>query len=86
MLCFVPLCSTWDRLNGKLFTARDQNNCKPTAERGSISWRLRRHGVDEVMMKLGTVPFFIPLCSTWDRLNGKLFSAQDRSSFKLIVQ
>ena len=41
---------------------------------------------DEVMAKMGAVLFFVSLCSTWDRLNGKLFSAQDRNSFKLMVQ
>ena len=56
VLCFVPLGSTWDRLNGKLFTARDRNNCKLTVEKGSISWRLRRHGVDEIMMKVTCSP------------------------------
>ena len=53
---------------------------------GPISWQLRRHGADEVTTRLGTVPFFLPLCSTWDRLYGKLFSARDRNNFKLIVQ
>ena len=38
------------------------------------------------MTKLGTVLFFVPLGSTWDRLNGKLFAAQGRNNFKLIAQ
>ena len=53
---------------------------------GSINWRLRRHGVNEVMTRLGTVLFFVPLCSTCDRLNGKLLAARDRNNFKLVVQ
>ena len=61
---FAPLCSTYDRLNGNLFAARDRNNCKVTVGRGSISWRLRRQGVDEVMTKLETVLCFVPLRST----------------------
>ena len=86
VLFFVPLCSTWDRFNGKLFSALARNNCKVAVEKGSISWRLRRHGVDEVMMGLETVLFFVSLCSSWDRLNRKLFSAQDRNNFKPVVQ
>ena len=86
MLFFVSWSPIWDRLNSKLFAARDRGTCKLTVKQSSISWRLRRQGVDEVMTRLGTVLFFVPLCSTWDRLNGKLFAAQDRSSFKLIVQ
>ena len=86
VLCLVPLCSTWDRLNAKLLTARDRNSCKLTVKKGSISWRLRRHGVDEVMMGLGSVLFFVRLSSTWDRPNGKLLSAQDRNNFKLVLQ
>ena len=64
VLLFVALCSTWDRLNGTLFRAQDQKNFNLVVEKGSISWRLRRHGVDEVMTKLGTANFFVPLCST----------------------
>ena len=86
VLFFVPLCSTWDRLNGKLPAARDRNKLKLTVKKCSISWRLRRHGFDEVMTKLGTVLFFVPLCSTWDGLNGKLFAARDWNNSKLIVQ
>ena len=86
VLFFDPLGSTWDRLKGTLFTARDRNNSKLIVEEGSISWRLRRHGVDAVTTGLGTVSFFVPLCSTWDRPNGKLFSARDQNNFKLIVQ
>ena len=37
-------------------------------------------------MRLGTALIFVPLSSTWDRLNGKFFSAQDRNNFKLVVQ
>jgi len=63
---FVSLSSTWDRLNGKLFAARDRDTCKLTVKQSSISWRLRRQGFDEVMTRLGTVLFFAPLGSTWD--------------------
>ena len=38
------------------------------------------------MSKLATVPCFVPLCSTWVRLNGKLFTARDRNDFKLVVK
>ena len=38
------------------------------------------------MTKLSTGPFFFPFCSTWDRLNVKLFTARDRNNFKLIVE
>ena len=38
------------------------------------------------MTKLDTVLCLVPLCSTWDGLNGKLFAARDRYNFKLIVQ
>ena len=73
VLCFVPLCSTWGQPNGKVFAARDLNNIKPIVQSGSIRWRLRRQGVDEATTKLNTLIFFVPLCSTWARLNGKLF-------------
>ena len=43
VLCFVPLCSI---------------NFKLIVEKGSISWRPSRHGVDVVMTALGTVRFF----------------------------
>ena len=67
VLSLVSLSSTWDRLNSKLFAARDRNNCELTAKQSSISWRLRRQGVDdEAMARLGTVLFFVPLSSTWD--------------------
>ena len=42
----------------------------PSTRDTSGSWRLRRHGADDITAKLGTVLFFVPLCSTWDRLNG----------------
>ena len=32
ILCFVPLCSTLDRLNSKFFTARDRNSSKLTVQ------------------------------------------------------
>ena len=86
VLFFVLFCSTWDGLNGKLFTERDRNNCMLTAKKSSLSWRLRRHGVDEAMTKLDTELCFVPLCSTWDGLNGKLLAARDRHNFMLIVQ
>ena len=59
VLCFVPLCSTWDRLNGKLPAARDRNNCKLTVQWGSMTWRLRygaRHGalLRSAMFDLGS--------------------------------
>ena len=60
VLSFVPLCSTGDLLNGSLFTARDRNSFKLIVEKGSITWRLRRHGVDEVTTALCTVLFFVP--------------------------
>ena len=63
---FVPLCSTWDRLHGKFFAARDRNNCKLTVKQSAISWRLRRQGVDGVMKKLDAVLFFVSLGSSWD--------------------
>jgi hypothetical protein len=64
---FVSWSSTWDRLNSKLFAARDRDTCKLTVKQSSISWRLRRQGVDdEAMARLGTVLFFVPLSSTWD--------------------
>ena len=71
MLFFFPLCSTWDRPNGKLFSAQDQTNFNLILQKGSVSWRIRRQGVDEVMVGLRTVLFFVPLCSTWGGLNGK---------------
>ena len=86
VLFFVALCSTWDRVKGTLFAARDRNYCKHTVKKVSFSWRLRRHGADEAMTKLGTVLCFVPLKSTWDRLNGRAFAARDRNSFKLIAQ
>ena len=86
VLCFAPLCSTWGRLNGKFFAAWDRNNSNLIVQKGSISRRLRRHGVDEVMARLDKVLCFVPLFSTWDRLNGKFNSAQDRNNFKLSVQ
>ena len=61
VLCFVPLCSTWDRLIGKLFATRDRNNFKLSVQYGSIRWQLRRQGIDEVMAKLGKVLVFSPL-------------------------
>ena len=48
--------------------------------------RLRRHGVGETVTKLDTVLCFVPLCATWNELNGKLFAARDLYNFKLIVQ
>ena len=86
MLCFVPLCSTWNRRNEKLFSAQDRQNIKLIVQLGSISWRFRRQGVDEAMSKLDKVLCFVPLCSIWDRLNGKLNAARDRNNFRLIVQ
>ena len=67
VLSLVSLSATWDRLNSKLLAARDRNSCELTAKQSSISWRLRRQGVDdEAMARLGTVLFFIPLSSTLD--------------------
>ena len=86
VLCLVPVCSTWDRLNVKLFSAHDRTDFKLVVQEGSISWRLHRQAVDEVMTQLDTVLRFVPLCSTWDRPNGKSCAARDRSSFELIVQ
>ena len=57
----------------------------PSTRDTSSSWRLRWHFVDEVMTRLATVHFFVPLCSTWDRLHGKLFAARDRNNCKLSV-
>jgi len=57
----------------------------PSTRETSNSWRLRWHFVDVVMTRLATVHFFVPLCSTWDRLHGKLFAARDRNSCKLTV-
>ena len=86
-LCFLLLCSTWDRLNGKLLSAQDRSNCKLVVQKGTPSWQILRQGVDEaiaklgkvgeVMTKLDTVFFFVPLCLTWGRLNGHLFTARD---------
>ena len=86
VLFFVPLCSTWDRPNGKLLAARVRNNFKPIVEKGSISCQLRRHGADETMVKLGTVLFLVPLCSTRDRLNIELLTARGRNNCKLAVK
>ena len=66
VLFFVSWSPIWDRLNSKLFAARDRDTCKLTVKQSSISWRLRRQGVDEVMTRLGTVLFFVLLGSTWD--------------------
>ena len=71
---------------GKLLSAQHRRNIKLTVKKGSISGRLRRQGVDGVMVKLDTLLCFVPLCSTWDRPNGKVFAARDRNNFKLIVQ
>ena len=68
-----------------MLMARNRNNSKLIVEKGTFTWRLHRHGVDEVMTKLGTVLFFFPLSSTWDRLNGMLIAARDRNSVRLIV-
>ena len=86
VLFFVSWSPIWDRLYSKLFAARDRDTGKLTVKQSSISWRLRRQGVDEVMTRLGTVLFFAPLGSTWDRLNSKLVTARDRNNFKLIVE
>ena len=32
MICSVPLSSIWDRLNGKVLAARDQNKDKPAVQ------------------------------------------------------
>ena len=86
VLCFVPLCSTWDRPNGKVFAAQGRSNLKLVVQSGSISWRLRQRGVDKAMTKLDTDLCFVPLCSTWGRRNGKFFAARDRNNSKLTVQ
>ena len=83
VLIVAPLCSALGRLNGELFAARGKNNLTLIVQWGPISWRLR---VDEVMTKLGTVPFFVPLSSTLGRLNGKLLVARGRKNLTLIVQ
>ena len=74
---FVPLFSPWELLNAKLIAARDRNRSKLAFQQGSIIWRLRRQDVDEDMTKLDTVLCSVPLCSIWDRLNGKLLAARD---------
>ena len=86
VLFFVPLCSQWDRLNGKLLSAQDRKNFKLIAQKGSISGQLRRQVVDEVMTKLDTVLCFVPLCSTWGQPNGKILAARDRNNIKPVVQ
>ena len=77
VLFLVPLFSAWDRRNGKLFSAQDRNNSKLSIQWGSVSWRIRRQGAGEVITKLDTVLCSAPLCSIWDRLNGKLLTARD---------
>ena len=57
----------------------------PSTRDTSSSWRLRPQDVGEVMAKLDTVFFFVPLCSTYNRLNGKLFAARNWNNCNLTV-